>query len=256
MPTLEQEVAKLQQTNADLVAVGNTFVSEFAGKIGAIDAAVNKAKEQFEDWLNTRHVGFSLVDTLHDRSSSPLLLPPRFSTQAEADQFTFSSANDYAPQSTIDNVDTAHYVDVFATMPGEMNFFSEPTPSQFTGRVSVYASISVGEAPHPNPKSRAQVALLMNNLGTPHPWITTNSATPNFAEPRALLSDPANTNKTLLGQSWLVNAFNDVAALAENVPNTFGIGFSALRIINLGPNPIAIKGLWIVHHGHNKDNTQ
>lgn len=263
MASLEQSILELQQTNAALVNASGALTSEVTDVIEVIDQHVETAISQietqqaaanakFDEWLNTRHVGFGLVDTLMDHSQPYITLPPRFATLEEAEAFQFSSAFDYAPTTQIDaDNSVSHYVDLNAKLPGGTNYYSEPYPTQFTKKVSVYASISVGDNPHPAVKPVARLAVLMNRHGAVSSWI--NSSDSDFSKPRTLLYDESKANMEIKGHSWGVTNYDDLIALAENEPNSMGHGFSAIRIINLGPEPIYIKGLWIIHHGHNKE---
>ena len=117
----------------------------------------------------------------------------------------------------------------------------------------MYANISVGTNPHPNPKPVSRIALLHNQIGAHHRWITTGRPTPNYREPRLFMGLDRHHNLEIKGQSYGVTHYDDLMALAENESHNISIGFSHVRIINLGPYPIQVKGFWIIHHGHIKE---
>ncbi|KZX00995.1 hypothetical protein JL49_08025 [Pseudoalteromonas luteoviolacea] len=266
MPTVEQSVAQLQQTNAELVTASDALTNEVTSKLGAINSTVaakmgevdtrvnseisgiqqqlSTANTQYEQWLSTRHVGFSLVDTLMDQSNTPITLPPRFATLEEAETFQFSAAEDYSPETN----ELTHYTDFYNNMPGRMTWFAKPSPTQFTGHVSVYANIAVGNT---SQLADSRIAVLMNRLGATSTWIEGQQT--EYNKPRALLFNSENLNLKITGSAWGITNYDECIALAENAENTLSAGLSTIRIINLGHEPIHIKGLWIVHHGHNKE---
>ncbi len=212
---------------------------------GSIDQRMSSSEEQFNNWLNTRHVGFSLTDTLMDHSDSPITIEPRFGTLQEATDFQFNAVEDYAPD---DN-----YLDINSRIPGQMVWFSEPEPTQFPRKVSVYANISVGELAHPSPKPVNRIAILHNRIGAHHRWITTGDPEPNYAQPRLFMGKDELGNLEIKGQSWSITNYDDMIAIAENENHNLTVGFSQVRIINLGPLPIHIKGFWIIHHGYQRE---
>ncbi|KZN57599.1 hypothetical protein N473_06870 [Pseudoalteromonas luteoviolacea CPMOR-1] len=264
MPTLEQSVAQLQQTNAQLVSASSELTGEVTNKMSAINSTVSTklnevdvtvqqqlsaAQSKYDAWLATKHVGFSMVDTLKDQTTTPITLPARFGTLAEAAAFQFSTASDYAPHA-VDadgNVTHSYYTELYATLPGKAVYYSEPAPSQFTGRISVYMNVAVGDNAHPSNKPTGRIAVLINSLGAESQWTTVPH---DFTTPRTLVNQISNME--IKGHSWSITNYDDLVAIAENVESPLSAGFSTVRIINLGPEPIHIKGLWIVHHGHNK----
>ncbi|WDE02074.1 hypothetical protein [Thalassomonas actiniarum] len=241
----------LEQDIADLVQASNNLTGVVDNKIQLIDQKVAQAQTQFQQWLDTRHVGFSLTDTLLDHSDSYISIPPRFSTLEEAEAFSFNAAEDYAPQNGEGT--ESYYADIYSKTPGATNWYSEPGPTQFTGRKSVYANISVGTAPHPSPKPVNRIAVLMNSIGSHHRWITTGDPTPNYAQPRTFMNQSINANREIKGQSYGVTNYDDLMAFHENEAAGFPVGFSTVRVINLGPYPIQIKGFWLIHHGYQKE---
>ena len=241
----------LEQDIAELVQASNNLTGVVDNKIQVINQQVSEAQSQFQQWLDTRHVGFSLTDTLLDHSDSYISIPPRFSTIEEAEAFSFSAAEDYAPQDAAGEV--KYYSEIYSKVPGATNWYSEPAATQFTERKSVYANISVGSAPHPSPKPVSRIAILMNSIGAHHQWITTGNPTPNYAQPRAFFNNSNNVNREIKGQSYGVTRYDDLMAFHENESVGFPVGFSTVRVINLGPYPIQVKGFWILHHGYQKE---
>lgn len=241
----EQDITELVKSTDRLTDIVDNKVSE-------IDSRVNSAEAQFQQWLNTRHVGFALTDTFIDHSDSYISIPPRFSTLEEAEAFSFSAAEDYSPVDSNDET-IKHYADIISKVPASAHTWSSPQASQFTGRHSVYASIGVGTNPHPNPLPVNRISMLMNRVGAYHAWIATGVPTPNYAEPRAFFNYTPNLNREIRGQSYGVTNYNDLMSFHENEPHHFSAGFSSIRIINLGPHPIQIKGFWLIHHGHQKE---
>lgn len=236
----------------ELITSNDHMTEMVDGKIGAIDARMTAAEAQLQQWLATRHVGFALTDTMIDNNEPYISLEPRFTSLAEAQAFTFSAAEDYAPVDATDDT-IKHYADLISNVPGVPGWFSEPGPSQFTGRKSVYANIGVGLLPHPTPKPVNRIALLINSIGSTGTWSHADTTGLLYDQPRTLLYDPQNANREIKGQSWGVTAYNDLFAFHENQPGDFNVGFSTVRVINLGPNPIQIKGFWLIHHCHQKE---
>jgi hypothetical protein len=115
----------------------------------------------------------------------------------------------------------------------------------------VYACIAVGDNPHPSPKPETRIALLNNRPGAYHNWVTTGNPTPNYKEPRLMGGQPINANRLIKGQSYAITNYDDLMALHQNEKYYFELSDS-IRIINLGPNVIHIKGFWIVYHGEVK----
>lgn len=97
-----------------------------------------------------------------------------------------------------------------------------------------------------------RIALLNNSIGAHHNWVTTNNPTPNYREPRLMGCLSINANRVIKGQSWCVTMYDDVMALHQNQKYSFHAGTDHIRIINLGPNKIHVKGFWIVYHGQVK----
>lgn len=228
--TTAQAVAQLESTVLNLLPDAENRVS-----------ALEQAQAARLAGINT---GFCLTDTLMDFSDTPISLNPRFESLQNAKDFEFSAAEDYAPEGC--------FVDLYSKTPGQQVWWSEPAPTQFTGRVSIYASIAVGTNPNATPKAESCISVLQSNNSGYHQLISTGSAVPNYTEARLLGGIPEMESFQLKGQSWGIIGNNDLFALAENEPFTLGIGFSFLRLINLGNQPIHIKGLWIVHHAENK----
>jgi len=241
----------LEQDIAELVTASNNLTQVVDNKIQNINSEVVHAKNKFDNWLNTRHVGFSLVDSLLDHSNDYITIPPRFKTIEEAEAFRFNTADDYAP--TDETKEIKYYADVYLKMPGSLNWFSEPSPTQFTGKKSAYGNIAIGTLPHPNPKSVNRMALLMNRIGAHHQWMTTPDPIPNYSQPRVLFNNGINANREVKGQSWGITNYDDLMAFHENEAAGSSPGFSTVRVINLGPYPMHLKGFWIVNHGYQKE---
>ncbi|MFT4925631.1 MAG: hypothetical protein ACI8WB_001724 [Phenylobacterium sp.] len=242
--SFEQEITQLVQSNDHLTDIVDT-------KIEAIDARVSAAEAQFNIWKETKHVGFGLTDTLMDHSDPFIRVAPRFSTIEEATAFTFSAADDYAPVDAND-AQNKHYTDLNPKVSTDLVWFSHPQPTQFTGRLSVYANISVGLLPHPSPHPINRIAILMSANGAHHQWIQ-SGAVVDYTAPRVFCYDGTNANRQIIGQSYGVTAYSDLMALHENQVVSLPNGMAAVRIINLGPHEIQVKGFWMIHHGHQKE---
>ena len=235
----------LTQHQADQDQLLTHSSQQIGDKLSEVESRVAAKEQLFEQWLDTRHVGFCLVDNLLDLRDDYIALQPRFSSLAEAEAFTFDSADDYAPEGC--------FIDLANKIPPRANWWSEPYTTQFTGRASAYACIAVGNQPHPTPKPVNRIAVLNNHIGAHHRWLLTPRPTPNYAEPRVFMGHSRNANLEIKGQSYSVSHYDDLLSLAEHEAHTLSIGFSHARIINLGPHPIYIKGFWIVYHGHQKE---
>ena len=232
-----------EQVNG-LIAAVNGLKSYFEGARQGFESEMEKHGNKHQAWLDTRHVGFSLTDALMDHSDSAITLQPRFSTIEEAEAFSFNSSDDYAPSGC--------YTDLQSKVPTTVNWFSEPYCTQFTEKASVYASIAVGNSPHPSPKPVSRIALLHNQIGAHHQLMTCG-ATPEYDKPRSFMGKDRNKNLEIKGQSYGVNNYDDRMMFAENESYNMSVGFSYVRVINLGPYPIHVKGFWILYHGHNKE---
>jgi hypothetical protein len=214
------------------------------GMLPDAETRVQVLENQAADRLKNINTGFCLVDTLMDGTKTPITLNPRFASIQNAIDFQFSAPEDYAP--------TGCYTDLQSTMPAQQVWYSEPAPKMFTNRVSIYANIAVGSNPHPSPKSEVRVAILQSVIGEYHQLVTTLNPIPNYSEPRLLLGKANMESFSLKGRSYEITNYDDLFALAENELSNFSVGFSFIRIINLGNLPIHIKGLWMVHHGELK----
>ncbi len=201
---------------------------------------VSALEQQVADRLASINTGFGLTDTLMDHRDAPVTLQPRFASLQNAIDFSFSAAEDYAPEGS--------YLDLALTMPGQQNWWSEPKSGQFTRKVSVYANIAVGGAPHPNPKPVTRIAMLHNVIGAHQQLMTNPSYTPDYSKPRLFLGKAEMESFEIKGQSWGITNYDDLVALVENELSNFSMGTSMIRIINLGNVPIHVKGFWIIHH--------
>ena len=181
------------------------------------------------------HVAGMMTDVLMDLTDTPITLAPRFTDVAQEAAFDFMTAEDYAPAGS--------FVDLAATLPGKSNWYSEPAPRNAQNKCSVYLCAGVGGAPHPTPKAQTRVAILFNQIGARHGWITTANPTPNFNEPRTLFAHTRNMK--LLGQSYDVSNYDDWFEIAHNANNPTNHGLSHIRIINLGTEPLHVKSLII-----------
>ena len=225
---IQAERAKLAQETAD---AKNQLAKE------SVDT-----KAEIMQWTSAHQDNFSFTDTLMDHRDKPITLEPRFKTLSEAQSFSFQRKDDYEPSRC--------YADLQNRLPAQPVWYSEPKPTQFTRRASAYANIAIGSKPHPNPKPVNHIALLHDKIGAHHRLLITGSPTPNYSEPRLFMGHSINTNLEIKGQSYGITHYDDLIALAENVSHNISIGFSFVRIINLGPYPIHIKGFWIIYHGY------
>ena len=231
-----------EQVNRLIESVNN-IKDYFEGHRASLESRQALSEQKHQTWLDTRHVGFALTDTLIDHSDSPITLQPRFSTLAEAEAFEFNSSDDYSPAGS--------YTDLQSAVPATTNWYSEPFCTQFTETASVYASIGVGNSPHPTPKPVSRIALLHNQIGSHHQLMTCG-ATPEYNKPRVFMGKDRNKNLEIKGQHYGSN-YDDRMMFAENESHNMSIGFSYVRVINLGPYPIHVKGFWILYHGHQKE---
>ena len=181
------------------------------------------------------HVAGMMTDVLMDLTDAPITLAPRFTDVAQAAAFDFMTAEDYAPAGS--------FVDLATTLPGRSIGNSEPAPRNAQNKCSVYLCAGVGNNPQSNPKSQTRVAILFNQIGAYHGWITTYNPTPNFNEPRTLFAHTRNME--LRGISYGVSHYDDWFEIAHNENNPTGIGLSHVRIINLGTEPLHVKSLII-----------
>jgi hypothetical protein len=233
------------------------------GMLPDAESRVAALEKLVRDRMAEINSGFGLVDTLWDASATPIKLEPRFASYQNAVDFEFSAAEDYAPENC--------FVDLRRKIPGIVgkNYLSTISPyandsyqssKQLTGVVSLYANIAVGtrhggqEDPANLGKYGAQtrIALLANSIGSHHQLVTTGNPTPNYREPRYFLNDAKYRSLNLHGQNWGTTNFNDLFALAENVAMPRIFGNTYIRLINLGNQPIWIKGAWFVYHGEVK----
>ena len=236
MPTTEENIAQLYM-------VGKNAIDRVLAKEVEIDNKVNNALSGLV------RSGSGFVDTYMDLRDPFVTLQPRYTNEPAAEAFRFNTAEDYAP--------VGSFLDLACRTPGgttEWANGSQPAPTQFNRKISIYACIAVGDKPHPEyyglPESIARVSLLFNKFGPPHQWITTGAATPNYSEPRIVHETLHNFK--FAGQSSGVTSYDDIVNLGELLPDPFDFGHSHLRLINLGTLPIHVKGLWVVKHMNEK----
>ncbi len=208
-------------------------------------AGILASAKQYSDLLPN----FALTDTLLSLRDPYVTVPARFATIAEAEAFEWGAAIDYNPQVDVNGTLTNCYKDFATGVPSATGNYTLPKQTQFTKRVSIYAAISVGSNPHPrlygNSASLARIAVLHSSHGASQYLML--SAPPDYSKPRT--PRPELKNYLLDGQSHGITMYDELIPLAENIVDPFSWGLSFLRIINLGPLPIHIKGLWILHHG-------
>jgi hypothetical protein len=172
----------------------------------------------------------------------------------------FDSSVDYAPGAAAGG---NAYVDISLPMfPHHDSWMNKVHDSNYgrrtgtgtaisdVGRVSLWAQLGVGDSPHPGEDyAYTHVAMLMNQAGAYHSYITTGSPTPNYAEPRTLggggNSLGSFANFKVSGQYYGGGTYGGWYCLANYSPGLFGSS-DTLRVINLGGNTDARSRLRIV----------
>lgn len=187
-----------------------------------------------------------------------ITINPRYN-DSTAHTSLFNSSDDYAP--TAAGGGNA-YVDISLPMfPHHGSWMNKVHDSNYgrrtgtgtaiddIGRVSLWAQIGVGDSPHPGEDySYAHIAMLHNQAGAYHSYITTGAPTPNYAEPRTLDGNNSlNTfaNLKVSGQYYAGGAYGGWYCLANYSPGLFGSS-DTLRIINWGGNTDARSRIRIV----------
>lgn len=177
-----------------------------------------------------------------------ITLNPRYNNST-ADTKLFDSAGDYTPGAASGG---SAYVDIALPMfPHHSTWYNNLHDSNSgrrsnagtaigdIGKVSLWAQLGVGDSPHPGYNySYAHVAMLTNGAGAYNAFQTTNSPSPNYAEPRTL--DGANSLNTFAnfrvsGQYYAGGAYGGWYCLANHTNGLFG-NSDMIRIINLGGN--------------------
>ena len=182
---------------------------------------------------------------------------PRWN-DSTADTFTFSSAGDYTPAAASGG---NAYVDISLPMfPHHSTWYNNTHDTNYgrrdgsgtaigdIGKVSLWAQLGVGDSPHPGyGYSYTRLAMLTNQAGAYHSFITTGSPTPNYNEPRTLGGTGLNTfaNFKVSGQYYAGGAYGGWYCLANHVNGLFGSS-DMIRIINLGGNTDARSRLRII----------
>lgn len=247
----------------DLLKEGRDWYAKMKEMLPNAETRVAALEKLVKDRMAAINSGFGLVDTLLDASATPIKLEPRFASYQSAVDFTYSAAEDYAPGGC--------FIDLRRKIPGIIgrNYLastrpyandSYQSPAQLTGKVSLYANIAVSprhsgqEDPDNLGKygGQSRVSLLWNAIEAYHQWVTTANSVPNYTQPRYFLDNAKFKSLNLHGQNWGVTNYNDLFALAENVPMPRLYGNSTIRLINLGNQPIWVKGMWMVYHGEVK----
>lgn len=247
----------------DLLKEGRDWYAKMKGMLPNAETRVAALEKLVNDRMAAINSGFGLVDTLLDASATPIKLEPRFASYQNAADFTYSVAEDYAPERC--------FIDLHRKIPGIIgkNYLasirpyandSYQSPVQLTGKVSLYANIAVGprhsgqEDPDNLGKygGQTRVSLLWNSIGSYHLWLKTANAVPNYTQPRYFLDNAMFKSLNLHGQNLNITNYNDLFALAENETMPRYFGNNTIRLINLGNQPIWVKGMWMVYHGEVK----
>ena len=197
---------------------------------------------------------------MHDASINigTITVNPRYNNST-ADTKLFDSAGDYAPSAAAGG---NAYVDITLPMfPHHSTWYNNThdtnsgrrtnagTAIGDIGKVSLWAQLGIGDSPHPGyDYSYTRVAMLTNGAGAYNAFQTTNSPSPNYAEPRTL--DGANSLNTfanlhLSGQYYAGGAYGGWYCLANHTNGLFG-NSDMIRIINLGGNTDARSRLRII----------
>jgi len=188
-----------------------------------------------------------------------ITLNPRYN-DSTADTKLFTSAGDYTP--TAAGGGNA-YVDLTIPMfPHHSTWYNNTHDSNFgrrngnsgtaigdIGKVSLWAQLGVGDSPHPGGDySYTRLAMLGTQAGSYHAFQTTNSPTPDYAEPRTLGGGTglgSFANFRISGQYYAGGAYGGWYCLANYTNGLFG-STDTLRIINLGGNTDARSKLRII----------
>jgi len=188
-----------------------------------------------------------------------ITINPRYN-DSTAHTALFDSSDDYAPSAASGG---NAYVDIALPMfPHHSSWYNKVHDSNYgrrtgagtaiddIGRVSLWAQLGVGDSPHPGEDySYAHVAMLMNQAGAYHSYITTGAPTPNYNEPRTLggggNSLGSFANFKVSGQYYGGGAYGGWYCLANYSGGLFGSS-DTLRVINWGGNSDARSRLRIV----------
>ena len=188
-----------------------------------------------------------------------IIVNPRYN-DSTADTKLFSSAGDYTPSAAAGG---NAYVDITLPMfPHHSNWYNNThdtsagrrngtsaTAISDIGKVSLWAQLGVGDNPHPGyDYSYTRLAMLTNQAGAYNAFQTTNSPSPNYAEPRTLDgSNSLNTfaNFKISGQFYAGGMYGGWYCLANHVNGLFGSS-DMIRIINLDGNTDARSRLRII----------
>lgn len=187
-------------------------------------------------------------------------IDPRWN-DSTAESFTFSNSGDYAPTAASGN---QAWYDFTLPMYGHRGSWynhthdtnygrrdSSSTAISDIARASLWAQLGVGDSPHPGYQySHTRLAILTNAAGAYHALQTTDSPTPNYAEPRTI-GGGVNTigsfaNFRISGQYYAGGAYGGWYCLA----NYYGLSIDTshfIRIINLGGNTDARSRLRVVN---------
>ena len=178
-----------------------------------------------------------------------IIVNPRYNNST-ADTKLFDSAGDYAPSAAAGG---NAYIDITLPMfPHHSSWYNNTHDSSFgrrngnsgtaisdIGKASLWAQLGVGDSPHPGyDYSYTRLAMLSNQAGANHQFITTNSPTPNYNEPRTIgggNSLNSFANFKISGQFYAGGAYGGWYCLANHVNGLFGSS-DMIRIINLGGN--------------------
>lgn len=178
-----------------------------------------------------------------------ITINPRYNNST-ADTKLFTSAGDYAPGAAAGG---NAYVDLTIPMfPHHSTWYNNTHDSHYGRRngnsgtaigdiskASLWAQLGVGDSPHPGYNySYAHIAMLSTQAGAYHAFQTTNSPSPNYAEPRTLDGNNSlNTfaNFRVSGQFYAGGAYGGWYCLSNHSHGLFG-STDTIRIINLGGN--------------------
>jgi hypothetical protein len=212
-------------------------------------------------------IGYSLpIWMVHNTPTLPgaTTIYPRYNNST-ANTFTFTSSEDYAPAAAIGGGNNAYADFAFQVNPGNASWYNQvwdnnvgrrigtATALGDLTRVSLYANIDVGNAPHPGERYASTfLAILNNSPGAYHQFQTTGDPTPNYSQPRTFLDNNAMARFEISGQNYAAGAYNSWRCLCH-----WQVWASAnttiLRIINLGGlsdarSMIVIRGLCLIMH--------
>jgi hypothetical protein len=205
----------------------------------------------------------STVATFSPTGSSTVYINPRYTNQSTADAFTWSSSGDYAPAAAAGG--NAYYDFWCAHTPAQGNWYNytydtnagrrgssgspdNGTPISDRGRASLWADISVANAPHPGVGvAQTNLAIIMGGYGAYNFW-DYGGPPSDPSSPRVLFDDSGFRNFKISGQNYGNIQYNQWFCLGH-YQNSGMNNVRTIRVINIGGQVIGIKSLILLLHG-------